>query len=91
MAGHRILRGAVAIIAAAELVLGFGFSALFLADSSDPLGASIAEGVVQLTAVPLVLCALPALVLAWRSRMLPLALALVLATPAVWLFLMAHA
>ena len=91
MTRQRILRGTAAILAAAELVLGVGFAGLFLASSSDPLGPAIAAGVAELTAVPLVLCALPALILAWRDRWMPLALVLALATPALWLLLLAKA
>lgn len=91
MAGHRFLRGATATLAAIECALGLGLGAFVLSGSSDPLGVSIAEGVAKLTAIPLVLCALPALILAWLDRLLPVALALALLAPAAWLFLMAHA
>ena len=74
-----------------RLVLGIGvmetialaaFAGLML-QSSDPLGASIGRGVTMLMAAPYAVCTVPAMVLAWRNRLLPLALALVvLAIPA---------
>src|SRR5215470_15002757 len=72
------LRRACFVLAAIEtglLILFMGVMA-GAALSSDPLGSAIGRGMAGLTAVPLLLFALPALTLAAADRSLPAALAL---------------
>lgn len=82
---RRGLRIAVVAIAALEVALLGALVLLFLsqAGSSDPLSRAIGVAVAGLLAVPLVVLALPALVLAVAGRWLKVALALsLLAVPA---------
>jgi hypothetical protein len=76
------LRALVLAIGGLETLALVMFAALML-QSSDPLGAAIGRRIVLLLAAPYLVLTLPGLVLAWRNRLLPLALALVaLAVPA---------
>lgn len=88
---RKIFRILILLSGGLEAVLGLGFSAMFLTGSSNPLGSSIAQGIATLIAVPLLVCVLPALLLAWRDRVLPLAAVLSLAAPALCYYLMATA
>lgn len=74
------LRVPVILLAGAETVVLLLFIAVVApsALSSDPLGRAIGRGVIVLTAMPLVLFALPALAMGVMNRWLPLALVLVL-------------
>jgi hypothetical protein len=87
-AGGLWLRWVVLVLAGAESLLlmayiGFLGTALW---SSDALGRSIAQGVMTLAAIPLLLLALPALIMGVIDRWLPLALLLIeLALPVAML------
>ena len=83
------LRRAVAALAAVEAVLLVTYLVLMgsLALSSDSIDRSIGQGMVMLTLLPLVLCTLPALMLAVTGRCLALALVLALITPALAIYL----
>ena len=83
------LRRAVATLAAVEAILLVTYLVLMgsLALSSDPIGRSTGRGMVMLTLLPLVLCTLPALILAVTGRWLVLALVLVFITPALAIYL----
>ena len=71
------VRIAALILSGLEVAAGLGFIALLnLPPSNDPLGRSIALGMTGILAVPLLLFALPALVLAVRNARLNLALIL---------------
>jgi hypothetical protein len=77
---RRILRGLVLLVASLETILLVGYVGLFLwffLGSSDALGRSIASGVATLAAIPLIVFALPALVLALLDRRLLSALLLI--------------
>ena len=86
-----ILRILVIALSALEVLACLGFGVLFFSNASDPLGRNIAIGVASITAFPLFLGALPALVLGLLDRWLPLALVLALAAIPVWLLLMHNA
>ena len=85
-----VLRRVVLALAGLEILAAAAVYALFIG-STDPLGAAIARAVIVLTAAPACLCALPALLLAWLGRLPFLALALAVAAPLFWLYLMARA
>ncbi|MGE3146803.1 MAG: hypothetical protein AB7K35_14590 [Pseudorhodoplanes sp.] len=73
-----ILRILVIVVAGLQsllLALYVGFFAVHTA-SGDALGRKIAVAAAILGSIPLALCALPALILGVRGRLLPLALAL---------------
>jgi hypothetical protein len=86
-----ILRVLVITIAGLEILAGLGFTAFLFSNASDPLGHNIAVGLGTLTALPLALGALLALILGLFDRWLPLALVLALATIPAWLLLMRNA
>jgi hypothetical protein len=88
---RRVWRRIVIGIGLAELVAGLGFIALFLQDTSDPLGRSIGQGVAMVYGIVLAVAVLPGLLLAWHGRFLPLATALVVAGPPLLFYLMARA
>ena len=72
------LRSLVIVLAGLQtllLAVYVGFFALHMA-SGDTLGREIAIAAAILGSIPLVLCALPALILGVLGRLLPLALAL---------------
>jgi hypothetical protein len=78
------LRTTVLVLAGIETVLLGALVLLFLsqAGSSDPLSRAIGRAVTTLVAIPLLTCAVPALVLGVMGRWLKLALALaILAVP----------
>ncbi|HVO04787.1 MAG TPA: hypothetical protein VMT54_21515 [Candidatus Cybelea sp.] len=91
MKGRGILRIAVLALAAIEAALGIALLAIFLQPASDPMGAEIGQGMAMLTAIPLALGTLPALLLAWHGRWLWPALILALAAPPAFFLLWAHA
>jgi hypothetical protein len=80
------LRRLTLAIGAVETLALVYFAGIML-QSSDPMGAAIGRAVAMLMAVPYVVLTLPGIVLAWKNRWLPLALALVtLAIPVAVLF-----
>jgi hypothetical protein len=82
------LRLAVLVLAGLEILAGIGIMGFFYKGSADPLGRSIAYGIMALTLIPLAFCVMPALFLALIDRWLPWALLLALAAIPVWLLLM---
>ena len=86
-----ILRILVIALSGLEVLACLGFAILLAGNASDPLGRSIAIGVGIITGLPLVLGALPALILGLCDRWLPLALALAGAAIPAWLLLMQSA
>jgi hypothetical protein len=85
------LRVLVIALSGLEVLACLGFAVVLFSNSSDPLGRNIAIGVGGLIALPLVLGALPALILGVLDRWLPLALVLALAAIPAWLLLMRNA
>ena len=80
------LRRLTLAIGAMETVALMFYAGIML-QGSDPMGAAIGRAITMLMAVPYVLLTLPGLVLAWKNRMLPLALLLVtLAIPVAIVF-----
>jgi hypothetical protein len=74
----RRLTLAVGIIETLALVYFF----LLMLQSADPLGAALGRGITMFLAAPFVVLTVPGMVMAWKNRWLPLALALVvLAVP----------
>ncbi len=70
------LRAVALTIGAVETLAMVMFASLML-QSADPLGAALGRGATTLMTIPYVALALPGLVLAWKQRYEPLALALV--------------
>lgn len=68
----------VTLVAGSIEVILFTLFAHLMLQSTDPLGASIGQGVTMLLAAPLVLLTVPGLLLAWLDRASRTALALVL-------------
>jgi hypothetical protein len=87
---RRLWQRAIIAIGIVELLVGIGFAAFFL-DTGDPLGSNIGQAVAAMIGITLAGSVLPALVLAVRDRLLPLATALILAGPLLWLYEMARA
>jgi hypothetical protein len=87
---RQVLRKAVLIFGAIQLLLGLLYGVTVLGSASGPIGGSIARGVAGLTLGALV-PVVPGLLLAWRDRYLPLAFALVAVAPLAWFVLMAGA
>lgn len=83
----RLLRGIVFGLGGLEGVLVLYGIAVLLSDNQDPLGANIGQAVSVVLAIPLVICVLPAIILAWRGRWLWFALALEVGWPLVLLLL----
>jgi hypothetical protein len=77
----RLLRGIVLGLGGVEALLILGGIAVLLSGNADPLGANIAQGIAAIMLIPLVACVLPALVLGWFRRWLPLALMLEIGWP----------
>jgi hypothetical protein len=86
-----ILRIVVIALSGLEVLACLGFALVLFGNASDPLGRNIAVGVGSLIALPLVLGALPALILGVLDRWLPFALLLALAAIPAWLLLMRNA
>lgn len=72
-----LLRLITLSIGSVEVIL-FTLFAHVMLQSTDPLGASIGEGMTLLMAAPLILLTLPGLLLAWLDRAPRTALTLVL-------------
>ena len=90
--GRGALRWSVLALAGAECLAALAMIAVLLGgEGSDPLGQAIARGVATVIALPLVLGALPALLLGILGRWLPLALLLAVAAPLALLVLMHEA
>jgi hypothetical protein len=88
-----LLRPVVLVLAATEILIlsvHIGFL-LSVTDPTDALGSSIAHGVALLASIPLLVCALPAMLLGVVNRWLPLALLLACAAVPVAWFLWASA
>jgi hypothetical protein len=80
------LRRLALAIGAMETVALMFYAGIML-QGSDPMGAAIGRAITMLIALPYVLLTLPGLVLAWKNRLLPLALTLVvLAIPVAIVF-----
>ncbi|WP_295555643.1 hypothetical protein [uncultured Hyphomicrobium sp.] len=75
--GGALMRLVTLVLGSVEVILFTLFAHLML-QSTDPLGASIGQGMTLLLAAPLVLLTLPGLLLAWLDRAPRTALALVL-------------
>jgi hypothetical protein len=86
-----ILRILVIALSGLEVLACLGFALVLFNNSSDPLGRNIAIGVGTLMGLPLLLGALPALILGLLDRWLPLALVLALAAIPAWVLLMRNA
>lgn len=82
------LRLFVIALSGLELLACLGFAVVLFGNSSDPLGRDIALGVGALTALPVVVGTLPALIFGLLDRWLPVALVLALAVIPAWLLLM---
>ncbi|MBO0902766.1 hypothetical protein [Jiella sonneratiae] len=86
------LRRVVLVLGSIEAAFLLAFLLMMLrgAETSDPIGRSIATGMAQITAIPLAALVAPAITLGYVGRALPLALGLlVLALPIsamLWLF-----
>ncbi len=76
------MRRLIVAVGSIEILVALGFAVLML-QSTDPLGAAIGRGMVELLAVPVGFLVLPGFALGLADRWLPLALGLVvIAIPA---------
>ena len=73
----------------ATLLLAAALSLLF--GGADPAGQALGSAWTALAAIAVAVCVIPALILAWNDRLLPLALALSLAALLTFAVLLAYA
>jgi hypothetical protein len=85
---EKILRGLVLVLGTLHAVLCLIAFGLWIEakSRSDYFGGAIELAVLILVGIPFIICSLPAVILAWKQRLLPLALLLVvLSIPVAWL------
>ncbi|HYD14771.1 MAG TPA: hypothetical protein VEA77_00080 [Hyphomicrobium sp.] len=79
------------VVGGLQAMLLLAAIASLLFGGADPAGQALGEAWTALAAIAVAVCVIPALILAWNDRLLPLALALSLAALLTFAVLLAYA